>query len=509
MENTDLPREFPLWERLEKHADAILIQDEGGEKTGRQLRDGAACLSAHIVRLGIKPGDRVLMCVPPGAAYVETLLAIWRSGGVALPLALSHPPAEWTYFAKDVEARHVIAHGRMEEPIAAWAKREGLHCVLHSELDRTPQPLIEEACHTKTQPEDDAMILYTSGTTSRPKGVVFSHGQLECHIQTLCDAWQWTSTDRVLHVLPLHHVHGIVNLLLCSLWSGARCEFVPRFQAEDVWRRFREDDLTVFMAVPTIYQKLMDAFEEMKPDDQKRSRHKAASFRLMVSGSAALPESLFRQWERATSQTLLERYGMTEIGMALSNPYDGPRLPGTVGAPLPGVEVRLVDEDGAEVKTEPAQGEIQVKGPGVFKRYWRRESATKEAFTAQGWFRTGDMAERKDGIFRILGRNSVDIIKTGGYKVSALEIESVFLQHPAIRACAVVGLPDTTWGEQVVLVLEKGTHGSVSEDVLWAFAREHLAPYKIPKSVQMVDTLPRNALGKLQKTILIERLKQG
>jgi malonyl-CoA/methylmalonyl-CoA synthetase len=342
------------------------------------------------------------------------------------------------------------------------------------------------------------MMLYTSGTTGRPKGVVWTHANLRAQLETLTEAWGWRGDDRTLLVLPLHHVHGIVNILSCALWNGAVCEVHARFDADAVWGRIESGALTVFMAVPTVYGRLVAAWDAA--DAARRERLSAACrrLRLMVSGSAALPVSMLERWREISGHTLLERYGMTEIGMALSNPLLGERRPGSVGLPLPGVEVRLVDEDGAEV--EPgAPGEIEVRGPGVFLEYWRRPDATAEAFREGRWFRTGDVAVVEDGYHRILGRRSVDIIKTGGFKVSALEIEEVLRTHPAVAECAVVGVADDEWGERVCAAVELRGGATLTLDALQPWAREHLAPYKLPRALLAVDALPRNAMGKVVK----------
>ncbi len=499
---------FPLWERLHQESLRIVVSDVEGGHSGETLCHGANAVAIALGQSGIEPGDRVLFCVPPGSEYVAALLGIWRVGAVAVPLALSHPPAEWSYFAKDTKARFVLVGGQLVEQVTAWSQNEGILCIGLSELSAKTPPASALAAAKTCLSNQDAMILYTSGTTSRPKGVVISHGQLEFQISVLCDAWGWEQNDAILHVLPLHHVHGIVNILLCALWSGARCDFLPRFDANEVWRRFSTKKLTLFMAVPTIYRKLMDAFYTMGQEEQKEAREAASGFRLMVSGSAALPADLFEKWQETTGQTLLERYGMTEIGMALSNPYRGERLAGTVGRPLPGVLVRLVDEEGNVLHGDAASGEIQVSGPSVFKRYWNGEDATRDAFTEDGWFRTGDIAKRDGEIYKILGRSNIDIIKTGGYKVSALEIEALFLRHEEISACAVIGVPHEIWGEEVVLVLEESSKERPAFAELIAFARPHLAPYKLPKSCRIIGELPRNALGKLQKKKIAEILAQ-
>jgi malonyl-CoA/methylmalonyl-CoA synthetase len=275
-----------------------------------------------------------------------------------------------------------------------------------------------------------AMILYTSGTTSRPKGVVTTHANIAAQITSLVAAWEWSADDRIVLCLPLHHVHGILNVVCCALWSGAICEMLPRFNANVVWDRIASSGLTLFMAVPTIYVRLIAAWEAASPDRRVELSHTCTKLRLMVSGSAALPVSTLERWRQISGHTLLERYGMTEIGMALSNPLHGKRVPGSVGMPLPCVEVQLVAENGNPVPPGIA-GEIEVRGPNVFMEYWDKPSATRDAFR-DGWFRTGDTAVVEKGVYRILGRTSIDILKTGGHTVSALEIEEVLRAHHAM-----------------------------------------------------------------------------
>lgn len=316
-------------------------------------------------------------------------------------------------------------------------------------------------------------------------------------MEGLISAWQWTSADRILNVLPLHHVHGLINILGCALRVGACCEFLTPFDPTAVWQRFAAGDLTLFMAVPTIYSRLIAAWEQAEPSERQRYTAGARSMRLMVSGSAALPVATLERWRELTEHTLLERYGMTEIGMALSNPLHGTRRPGHVGRPLPNIEVRRVDDSGHEV-ADATPGQIEVRGPTVFLEYWRQPQATTDAFRG-GWFQTGDVAVVDDGAYRILGRNSVDIIKTGGYKVSALEIEEVLRTHGSVAECAVVGVPDDEWGERVAacVVLQPG--GELDLETLTAWSGDRLAPYKVPRQLLAVSELPRNAMGKVQK----------
>ena len=290
-----------------------------------------------------------------------------------------------------------------------------------------------------------------------------------------------------------------------ALWAGAKCEILPKFDAEEIWRRFVNGNATLFMAVPTIYVKLIEAWEAAPPAQQKIMSEACARMRLMVSGSAALPIRVLEKWQEITNHILLERYGMTETGMALSNPLHGRRVPGCVGVPLPNVEVKRVDENGNEI-TDGTPGEILIKGPGVFLEYWGKPEATQRAFR-DGWFCTGDIAVVENGVYRILGRSSVDIIKTGGYKVSALEIEEVLRTHPQIKECAVVGVKDEEWGERVAAALVLKPGSVMILDALRSWAKERLAAYKIPTRICLVDDLPRNATGKVIKPRVMELFK--
>jgi malonyl-CoA/methylmalonyl-CoA synthetase len=365
-----------------------------------------------------------------------------------------------------------------------------------------PRPAPTSEPRTPSAPDGDraALILYTSGTTGRPKGVVATHGNVRAQVESLVAAWGWTRADHLLLHLPLHHIHGIVNGLTCALWSGALLQILDRFDPLEVWDRLSRGDVTMYMAVPTVYHRLIQAWEAAREWDRARWSEGARRLRLMISGSAALPVSTLERWEEITGQRLLERYGMTEIGMALSNPLLGERRAGSVGRPLPGVEVRIVDEDDRAVASG-VSGEIQVRGPTVFREYWRRPGETAGAFASGGWFRTGDHAVMEAGSYRILGRASVDILKTGGEKVSALEIEDVLRELPGVRDCAVVGVPDPDWGERVsaAVVMTDGPGALPTEADLRAHAKARLAPYKVPKDLLFVPELPRNAMGKVNK----------
>jgi malonyl-CoA/methylmalonyl-CoA synthetase len=346
-----------------------------------------------------------------------------------------------------------------------------------------------------------AMILYTSGTTNRPKGVVTTHANITAQVMSLVEAWAWSASDRTVLCLPLHHVHGIINVVCCALWLGATCQMLPRFDANDTWDLIAGGNLTLFMAVPTIYAKLISAWDTASPERRARLSQSCAKLRLMLSGSAALPVSTLQRWKEISGHTLLERYGMTEIGMALSNPLQGERVPGTVGTPLPSVEVQLVAENGKPV-APGTPGQIEVRGPSVFKEYWGKPDATRDAFR-DGWFRTGDTAVVENGVYRILGRSDIDILKTGGHKVSALEIEEALRKHPAVAECAVVGVPDPEWGERVAAAVVLNDGDALDLPSLRTWAKQWLAAYKLPSRLLLLDALPRTAMGKVIKPAVV------
>ena len=481
-----------LIERATHHAHRTAVVSNEETYTYQDLLDASEKVaSALLAEREDLSEARVAFLVTPSFEYVAMQWGIWRAGGIAVPLCAQHPLPALTYVVEDTEP----------DVLVAGEGHVGMLAEL-SEQVRVPLVTVDQALASRSGslPDVDAsrraMILYTSGTTGNPKGVVTTHEVIQAQIQTLVDAWAWEENDRILNILPLHHVHGIINVLSCAMWSGASCTFLPKFNAENVWQLFRSGAINVFMAVPTVYFKLIAYWKEASPEEQRHMSDSVRPFRLMVSGSAALPVSVLETWKDISGHTLLERYGMTEIGMGLGNPYAGERRPGHVGIPFPGVQLRLVDEAGTEVSAGQP-GEIQIKSPTVFKEYWRKQEATQEAF-ADGWFKTGDSAVLNDGYYRILGRNSVDIIKSGGYKISALQIEEVLRTHPLINECAVVGLPNEEWGEVIgaCLVL---AGDAIDEEALKKWARERLPAYQVPRRYIVRDALPRNTLGKVTK----------
>ncbi|MEM7479898.1 MAG: acyl-CoA synthetase [Acidobacteriota bacterium] len=492
---------------------ATAIVDGSGRHSYEELERGVAHLGGVLrrrLRSAAVPAGagRVAFLVSPDFTYPLVQRSIGRAGAMAVPLSPLHPAAELRAILEDAEPHLVITddrHGDRLRPVAL----EGAGS-FHS----VAELLAGEGTPPEDIPEDDperpAMMLYTSGTTGRPKGVVLRRRHLSWQTEVLVEAWSWRPADRALLVLPLHHTHGIVNVLGCALAAGATCEMALAFDPRAVWHRLASGEITVLMAVPTIWSQMIEQWESASAAEREAWSAGAGGLRLAVSGSAALPVPVLDRWRAISGHTLLERYGMTEIGMALSNPLHGERRPGTVGKPLPGVETRIVDDAGGVLPTGEA-GELEVRGPGVFDNYWRRTQETLQAFH-KGWFRTGDEARiEADGVHRILGRRSVDILKCGGYKISALEIEQVLAGHPELAQIAVCGLPDETWGERiaaaVVLHPDRRANETALLDELRTWAGERLAPYKRPTRLKIFDRLPTNTLGKVVKREVVKRFE--
>ena len=364
---------------------------------------------------------------------------------------------------------------------------------------------LPEATDTHGQNKDNpvALILYTSGTTGKPKGALISHDNLTSLAALLGKAWDFSSRDRLLHCLPLHHLHGLGISLLVAVLNGASVRMLPRFDAFRLWEEMK--DASVFMGVPTMHKLLLDAFDKAPESDRRRFQAHAASLRLITSGSAALPRTVSGRLRQLSGNVPLERFGMTEIGVGASNPYNGERRAGSCGPPLPGMHLRIVNEQGEDVALGEA-GEIWIQGPTVFLGYDDNPEATTRAFAKDGWFRSGDTATWQDDKYiKILGRTSVDILKSGGYKLSALEIEETLRDHAAVKEVAVVGIPDETWGEIAVAAVI--SQGACDESGLRSWAKDRIASYKVPKRVLFLEEFPRNPVGKVVKPELAKMLK--
>ena len=490
-----------LFQQALRHGHRSAIRDDHGTYSYAELLRASELLAFALLngKADLAEGP-VAFLVNPGFDYVKTQWAIWQAGGVAVPIFLQAPIASIQYTLEDTGAAIMIVSPEYSATVNLCSQL-GVRCI---SLDNVPES--KPVSLPDVQVSRRAMILYTSGTTSQPKGVVTTHHNIEAQITTLVSAWEWAADDHTLCVLPLHHVHGIINVIGCSLWAGACCEFISQFSAQGVFNIFNKQEVNVFMAVPTIYFKLITHWESLSAEEQTALKRTMSAFRLMVCGSAALPASVMDKWYDISTHRLLERYGMTEIGMGISNPYRRERKTGYVGLPLPGVQVRLCDDENKLVTGEP--GEVQVKGDNVFKEYWQRPTETAAAFTSDGWFRTGDVAETdSEGYYKILGRKSQDIIKSGGYKISALEIEEVLRQHPNIKDASVIGLPDDEWGERIAAALV--TDQSIDEVALDAWLRTRLSKYKMPRKFLVLSDFPRNAMGKVVKNELKNLFLKG
>ncbi|KAG7473583.1 hypothetical protein MATL_G00097370 [Megalops atlanticus] len=520
----------PVFTRSLKFGNRLAILDSCGSHSYQDLYDSSRGLAKKITELlgcstGDLQGQRISFLCANDASYVVAQWASWMCGGTAVPLYRKHPPSELEYIITDSQSSLLVAGHSYSETLEPLAQKLGLPCL---QLPAASSLASLKPAETHSEPaivdwaDRPAMIVYTSGTTGRPKGVLSTHTNLQAMIQCLVSEWGWSMDDVILHTLPLHHVHGIVNKLLCPLWVGATCLMLPEFQPQKVWEYLlssKPPRVNVFMAVPTIYSKLIQYYEQHFTQPHVQDFVRAICMdriRLMVSGSAALPQPTLMRWEEITGHTLLERYGMTEIGMALSNPLKGPRIPGAVGNPLPGVEVRIVmnttivaegNSKGTQVwpGLEGKEGELMVRGPSVFTEYWNKPQETKDSFTPDGWFKTGDTAVYKDGVYWIMGHTSVDIIKSGGYKISALEVERHLLAHPDIVDVAVIGARDAVWGQKVTAVVQLKQGKNLTLQELKNWARERMASYSIPTGLVLVDKMPRNQMGKVNKKDLLKQ----
>ncbi|EMT72766.1 Acyl-CoA synthetase family member 3, mitochondrial [Fusarium odoratissimum] len=554
---------------------AVVENESGASFSYSPLLNSVAHAKEQLLALTGKcdtsiSGERIAFMVESGYEYVVTLLAILACNAIAVPLAPSFPAPELRYIINNSEALVLISSAKYASK-AEEVLTEGLDSIpLFYQLDGTRNiSTIEEEVKLRDFSDEPrgGMMLFTSGTTARPKGVVLSQTNLTAQAKCLLEAWKYAPSDRLLHVLPLHHIHGTVNALLTPLLAGSSIEFMYPFNVNSVWTRLaapflpaeqanghsqnhvgktngvQKDEtktpITFFTAVPTIWSRMLKAHESLSHDMQAAGKIAVSPkhLRLNISGSAPLPKPIRDGWMQLTGgNVLLERYGMTEVGMALSCGLEtADRVDGSVGWPLPSVEARLMETDdetglqriiehGAEIDSHSGKeriGEIQLRGPTVFNGYWRNPEATAKEFTTDGWFKTGDIAIRrrvtesgvgksgswaKGPAYFIQGRRSADIIKTGGEKVSALEVEREILALPEVDECAVVGLPSEAWGQKVaaVVVVSNKTGESMSLQSLRSALKPRITAYKIPQDMEIVEVLPRNAMGKVNKKELVK-----
>jgi malonyl-CoA/methylmalonyl-CoA synthetase len=459
--------------------------------------DAASARIAHaLVDAGCRAGDRVAVQTDKCPQSLALYLACLRAGLVYLPLNVGYQKAELAYFFADAEPALIVCRPDAAEGIARLRPEATVLT-----LDQTAGTLLDRAdlqadrFETVVSRADDlAAILYTSGTTGRSKGAMLSHRNLASNALTLVSQWGFTRGDVLFHALPVYHVHGLFVACHCALLSGSRILWLPKFDAGEACARLPQ--ATVMMGVPTFYTRLL-AEPQFGPGSCR-------SIRLFVSGSAPLLAETFDAFRARTGHAILERYGMTETGMNTANPLSGERIAGTVGPPLPGVSVRVVDADGRPSGTGVVGG-IEVKGPNVFRGYWRMPEKTREEFSADGYFRTGDMGEwLPNGYLKLVGR-AKDLIITGGLNVYPAEVEEKINALPGVFESAVIGVPDADFGEAVTAVVVVRPGHSLAEDALIATLRGEIAGFKVPKRVHFVADLPRNTMGKVQKSVLRDR----
>ncbi|MHB0952523.1 MAG: malonate--CoA ligase [Allorhizobium sp.] len=477
--------------------DAVFIEATDGRIwTYGDMVDFSGKLAATLVALGVKPGDRVAVQVEKSPEALMLYLGCLRAGAVYLPLNTAYTLAELDYFIGDAEPALVVVSPKAEEGIKPVASRHGARVAT---LDEKGGGSLIDAlagdvgfADIERGPDDLAAILYTSGTTGRSKGAMLSHDNLLSNAVTLVDYWRFTSADRLIHALPIFHTHGLFVASNVILLAGASMYFLPKFDADEALRLMKTS--TAMMGVPTFYVRLVQ--------HPGLTREATASMRLFISGSAPLLAETHRLFSEKTGHAILERYGMTETNMNTSNPYDGDRVAGTVGFPLPGVSLRVTDPETGKLRGTDETGMIEVKGPNVFKGYWRMPEKTAAEFRSDGFFITGDLGKIDPrGYVHIVGRGK-DLVISGGYNIYPKEVEVEIDQLPGVVESAVIGVPHPDFGEGVTAIVVRKPGAAIDEAAIMEGLKPRLARYKQPKSVIFVDDLPRNTMGKVQKNVL-------
>ncbi len=476
-----------------------LVVPGGGTISYGELDDLSARIAGTLNGLMIGKGERVAVQVDKSPQAVALYLACLRIGAVYLPLNTAYTAQEVAYFLGDAEPSLLVCQPQAEHALLDVIGDNGnLHVMTLdgqglgslTEAVETSEPI---TAITKVTAEDLAAILYTSGTTGRSKGAMLSHENLASNALALHEMWGWKESDVLIHALPIFHVHGLFVAIHCALLSGSKMWFMPKFDADQVIELMPHS--TVLMGVPTFYSRLVA--------HPGLTHEASANMRLFVAGSAPLLSETFAAFEDITGHRILERYGMTETGMITSNPLDGDRLPATVGYPLPGVQVRIADEDGAILSAQDI-GVLEVIGPNVFSGYWRMPEKTESEFRKDGWFITGDVAQiSEDGRVSIVGR-AKDMIISGGYNIYPKEIENVIDELEGVTESAVIGVPHPDFGEAVLAVIVANGETQIDAATIQADIESDLARFKHPKCVFIVDELPRNTMGKVQKNVLRE-----
>ncbi|MEJ6640980.1 MAG: malonyl-CoA synthase [Octadecabacter sp.] len=471
----------------------------GEELTYRDFFDNAERLAKVLVAIGVAPGDRVAVQAPKTMAMLELYVATVLAGGVFLPLNTAYTASEITYFLTDAEPRVFVCDPAREDALSLVAKEVGVAKVLTIDADESGSLVdLRDAAAPGFKavargPNDLAAILYTSGTTGRSKGAMLTHQALASNAETLKDVWRFSAEDILIHALPIFHTHGLFVATNITLMAGSSCIFMSKFDAGDVLGYMPK--ATVLMGVPTFYVRLIEA---------KGLAEASANMRLFVSGSAPLLAETHDRWREVTGHAILERYGMTETNMNTSNPYDGDRRAGTVGFPLPGVELIVTDPATGSLLSQGETGGLEVRGPNVFAGYWKMAEKTAEELRDTGFFITGDLGRiDADGYVHIVGRQK-DLIISGGYNIYPKEIELLIDELPRVIESAVIGVPHPDFGEAVVAVIVAQNGAEISAQEILSGIKDNLAGFKQPKRIKFVKALPRNAMGKVQKKALRE-----
>jgi malonyl-CoA/methylmalonyl-CoA synthetase len=486
----------------ERAPEKLCLRFEGDDWSYGRLLERVRSIAAALDAWGLRPADRVALFLGNHPDFLAAYLGTHLAGGVTVPVNKSYRRTELRHIFDDAGVRLCVTDGE-GRPELERVRGELPNLEKIVEQGEGFDAFLEGAgAFDPAMPggDDLAVIAYTSGTTGRSKGAMLLHRNLLANAGAIGEAWRWTAEDHLLLTLPLFHTHGLTVGAHGTLLAGASAELRRAFDAAEVYDALLTGDFTMFFGVPTMYTRLLREAEGRS--------ERPPPLRLYVSGSAPLSPQAFEAFEREFGQPILERYGMTETGMNLTNPYEGERRPGTVGMPFPGQEARVVDLETREVLSAGEVGEIEVRGPHVFAGYWERPEATEESFDAEGWFRTGDLGSvGEDGYFQISGREK-ELIITGGYNVYPREVEEALEGCPGVAEVAVVGLPDPEFGEKVTAAVVRDDPQLTGERVI-DFCREDLAGYKKPRRVEFVDALPRNALGKVLKHEVREKLIEG
>jgi malonyl-CoA/methylmalonyl-CoA synthetase len=461
-----------------------------------ELHLGASRVAWCLEERNVRPGDRIVIYCENRLGFVYAYLAALQLGAVAVPVNVLYRANDLGHVLRDARPSVIVCSAAVAS-LVVQANSDGAAVVDVAELESWANASVRPCeSRPRPQPEDVAVIVYTSGTTGASKGAMLSHGNLAAIASQLIAAWRWQADDTLLLALPLFHVHGLIAGLTASLCAGGRTILRERFDARETLERLARGDVTMFFGVPTMYVRLLE---------KAGSGEAPPPVRLYVSGSAALSADVHRTFERRFGAAILERYGATEFGFALGNRYCGPRIAGSVGIPFPGVRVRIAAPGNAAPLSAGDVGELLVNGPNVFRGYWERPAATREAFVVDDegtrWYRSGDLAQydRERDVYRIVGRIK-ELIVTGGFNVYPREVEDAIEALAGVQACAVVGKPDTARGELPVAFLE--TDGTVAAGTVVEALRERLASFKVPKEIRFIDRLPRNAMGKVDKPAL-------